>query len=67
MIIACPNCSKAVAFDKSSPLRPFYSHRCRLIDLGEWICEEKRIPGQCIDMADGEVFVTSLQDRAKDP
>ena len=67
MIVACPTCYKTVAFDAASPWRPFCSQRCRLIDLGEWICEEKRIPGPCADMADAEVLVTSLQDRAKDP
>jgi endogenous inhibitor of DNA gyrase (YacG/DUF329 family) len=26
--------------------RPFCSERCKLIDLGEWAMEEKRIPGE---------------------
>jgi len=28
------------------PFRPFCSERCKLIDLGEWVMEEKRIPGE---------------------
>ena len=34
----CPICKKEVAFD--SPLLPFCSDRCRLIDLGAWADEK---------------------------
>ncbi|GAB6043800.1 DNA gyrase inhibitor YacG [Endothiovibrio diazotrophicus] len=44
--VACPTCGKPVAWGPESPYRPFCSERCRLIDLGEWIKEERRIPGQ---------------------
>jgi endogenous inhibitor of DNA gyrase (YacG/DUF329 family) len=26
--------------------KPFCSERCRMIDLGEWVMEEKRIAGE---------------------
>jgi len=43
--VACPSCKKSVIWSEESPWRPFCSERCRLIDLGEWLEEEKRIPG----------------------
>jgi len=43
--VPCPTCSKPVRWQASSTWRPFCSERCRLIDLGEWLGEEKRIPG----------------------
>jgi hypothetical protein len=47
--VACPTCGKPVAWTEASRWRPFCSERCRLIDLGEWIDETRRIP------AEGEV------------
>jgi len=44
--VACPVCSKPVNWSPTSRWRPFCSERCRLIDLGEWLDEEKRIPGK---------------------
>lgn len=44
--VKCPTCGKPVRWDESSPFRPFCCERCRLIDLGEWANEEKRIPGE---------------------
>ncbi|MCB1802396.1 MAG: DNA gyrase inhibitor YacG [Gammaproteobacteria bacterium] len=43
--VACPTCGKAVAWTGQSRWRPFCSERCKLIDLGEWLSEEHRIPG----------------------
>ncbi|MGL9750695.1 MAG: DNA gyrase inhibitor YacG [Symbiopectobacterium sp.] len=42
--VSCPTCKKSVEWGDNSPYRPFCSKRCRLIDLGEWADEEKRIP-----------------------
>jgi endogenous inhibitor of DNA gyrase (YacG/DUF329 family) len=42
--VACPTCGKPVAWTEASRWRPFCSERCRLIDLGEWIDETRRIP-----------------------
>ena len=44
--VACPSCKKTVVWAAESTYRPFCSERCRLIDLGEWLEEEKCIPGQ---------------------
>jgi len=43
--VACPTCGKSVAWTTDNRWRPFCCERCKLIDLGEWLSEEKRIPG----------------------
>ena len=48
-VVACPTCGRPVVWDDSSPWRPFCSERCRLIDLGEWLDEGHRIPGETAD------------------
>lgn len=40
----CPTCGRLLVWDPNNPHRPFCSERCRLIDLGEWFSEERRIP-----------------------
>jgi endogenous inhibitor of DNA gyrase (YacG/DUF329 family) len=30
----------------AAPYRPFCSERCRLIDLGAWLSEQRGIPGE---------------------
>jgi endogenous inhibitor of DNA gyrase (YacG/DUF329 family) len=44
--VACPSCGKDVPWEPQQKWRPFCSERCKLIDLGEWLSEEKRIPGE---------------------
>ena len=44
--VKCPTCGKLTPFTKDNRWRPFCSERCKLIDLGEWLTEEKRIPGE---------------------
>ncbi|MBU0500626.1 MAG: DNA gyrase inhibitor YacG [Gammaproteobacteria bacterium] len=44
--VPCPTCGKSVAWDSSSHWRPFCSECCRLIDLGEWFGENRRIPAE---------------------
>jgi hypothetical protein len=41
--VRCPTCGKAVVWSPDALWRPFCSERCRLIDLGEWLCEGQRI------------------------
>lgn len=43
LIVECPTCQKKVEWKAENKYRPFCSDRCRLIDLGEWANEEKRI------------------------
>ena len=46
MKVNCPTCNKKVEWSAESTYRPFCSKRCQLIDLGEWVDEEKRIKGE---------------------
>ena len=48
--VKCPTCKRPVAWLPENEFKPFCCARCRLIDLGEWIMEEKRIPGEAIDL-----------------
>ena len=48
--VKCPTCKRAVAWLPENEFKPFCCERCRLIDLGEWIMEEKRISGEAIDL-----------------
>ena len=41
----CPTCGKSVAWSRENRWRPFCTERCKLIDLGEWLSESHRIPG----------------------
>jgi len=43
--IKCPYCGKTAIWE-GNPFRPFCSERCRMVDLGAWVDEEYRIPGE---------------------
>jgi endogenous inhibitor of DNA gyrase (YacG/DUF329 family) len=43
--IICPTCSKENTWRPENTFRPFCSDRCKLIDLGEWANESRKIPG----------------------
>ncbi len=43
--IKCPQCGKETEWE-GNPSRPFCSERCRMIDLGAWVSEEYRVPGE---------------------
>ena len=42
--VACPTCGKSVEWRADNTWRPFCSERCKLIDLGDWLAEQHRIP-----------------------
>jgi endogenous inhibitor of DNA gyrase (YacG/DUF329 family) len=50
--VSCPTCGKTVVWTPAARWRPFCSERCRLIDLGEWMSEGHRIPGENVDLPD---------------
>jgi endogenous inhibitor of DNA gyrase (YacG/DUF329 family) len=50
----CPTCGRLVEWSESNPFRPFCSERCRLIDLGAWLAEEHRVPGEQAPSSDDE-------------
>lgn len=43
--VRCPTCHRELDWDHA-PFRPFCSERCRLIDLGAWLSEQRAIPGE---------------------
>lgn len=42
----CPNCGEPASMAADNPWRPFCGHRCKLIDLGDWLAEEHSIPDE---------------------
>lgn len=44
--VPCPTCGIKIEWRTDNPWRPFCSERCRMIDLGEWLGEGHRIPGE---------------------
>jgi hypothetical protein len=42
----CPICKKPAGRYPENPYAPFCSKRCKLIDLGKWLGEEYRVPGE---------------------
>jgi len=42
--VKCPTCQRELDW-QTAPFRPFCSERCRLIDLGAWLSEQRAIPG----------------------
>ncbi|PCJ31993.1 MAG: DNA gyrase inhibitor YacG [Gammaproteobacteria bacterium] len=45
-IVQCPQCNKDVPWQQDEQWKPFCSHRCKLIDLGEWASEGHKIAGE---------------------
>ena len=48
MKVNCPTCKKELEWTTENIYRPFCCKRCQLIDLGEWVDEEKRIKGESV-------------------
>jgi endogenous inhibitor of DNA gyrase (YacG/DUF329 family) len=46
-LVKCPTCQRELEWE-SALYRPFCSERCRLIDLGAWLTEQRVIPGETI-------------------
>ena len=44
--VRCPTCQRPVEWSPASPSRPFCSERCKLLDLGAWVSEQRAIPGE---------------------
>jgi hypothetical protein len=44
--VPCPSCNARVEWSVAARWRPFCSERCHLIDLGNWLSETNRIPGE---------------------
>ncbi|WP_028389358.1 DNA gyrase inhibitor YacG [Legionella fairfieldensis] len=48
--IKCPICGKQNTWLPENSFKPFCSNRCKLIDLGEWASETRKIPGEDMDL-----------------
>jgi len=59
LIVKCPTCQHAVPWTNEQHFKPFCSERCKLIDLGEWVMEEKRIAGEPL-LSEGDNDDTSF-------
>ncbi|MGZ8227197.1 MAG: DNA gyrase inhibitor YacG [Methylococcaceae bacterium] len=46
LIVKCPTCKRPVPWITEQLFKPFCCEQCKLIDLGEWVMEEKKIPGE---------------------
>jgi endogenous inhibitor of DNA gyrase (YacG/DUF329 family) len=43
--VRCPTCKRELTWSDEFPWRPFCSERCRMVDLGAWFADDRRIPG----------------------
>ncbi len=50
--VSCPQCGRPVEWSAASPFRPFCSERCKLLDLGDWLDENHRIPDSTVAPGD---------------
>jgi endogenous inhibitor of DNA gyrase (YacG/DUF329 family) len=48
MKVKCPSCRRESTKD-GNKFFPFCSARCQLVDLGKWLDEKYRIPGEPVD------------------
>lgn len=46
LTVACPTCKTLVPWVAEQQFKPFCSHRCKLIDLGDWATEAHKVPGE---------------------
>jgi endogenous inhibitor of DNA gyrase (YacG/DUF329 family) len=61
--VECPTCRVETPWH-GNPHRPFCSERCRLIDLGAWIDEKHRVPGEPVDF-EHEIDEAAGQEKRK--
>jgi hypothetical protein len=61
--VKCPTCERELEWE-AAPFRPFCSERCRLIDLGAWLSEQRAIPGEPAPVQDNPMPV---ERELKDP
>ncbi len=52
--VNCPTCQRELDWERAR-FRPFCSERCRLIDLGAWLTEQRAIPGEAAPVQDSPV------------
>lgn len=63
LTVKCPTCQTAVIWQPESKFRSFCCERCRLIDLGEWASETRRIADKTpIEAGLGDADLLALED-----
>lgn len=63
LTVKCPTCQTEVVWSAAATFRPFCSERCRLIDLGEWASDNRRIADkQPIEAGLGDIDLLALED-----
>ena len=50
----CPTCQREIQWNSDFPWRPFCSERCKMVDLGAWLANDRAIPGDSADELSGE-------------
>jgi endogenous inhibitor of DNA gyrase (YacG/DUF329 family) len=48
--VKCPICQKKDTWHQDNYYKPFCSDRCKLIDLGEWANESRKVASEPIDL-----------------
>lgn len=49
LTVKCPTCRVEIAWE-NNPHRPFCSKRCQTVDLGAWVEERYKIPGDDLEV-----------------
>jgi len=49
LALAWPTCARRLVRSAVSPRRPLFNQRCRLIDLGGWLVEHRRVAEAAMD------------------
>lgn len=49
--LLCPTCKRELTWTEQFPWRPFCSERCKMVDLGAWLANDRGIPGEPVDPA----------------
>jgi endogenous inhibitor of DNA gyrase (YacG/DUF329 family) len=60
--VQCPTCQRPVTWTDEFPFRPFCSERCRMVDLGAWFAEERKVPGEPVDGLEGGALMPPRHD-----
>jgi uncharacterized protein len=50
--LRCPTCRRDIEWSDAYPFRPFCSERCRMVDLGAWLSDQRAIPGKEGELGD---------------
>lgn len=47
--LLCPTCKRELFWNEQFPWRPFCSERCKMVDLGAWLANDRGIAGEPVD------------------